>query len=160
MFLFAIALSAITVVYFVVGVSSQRLICDPLRYPNESQLINLADQLVNFKELLNVDVNISTALKSCHQNQSIYNVLNLERQFNLEDVDTYLDKFDINKTLSDLMSKINTDTTHIEIISDTAKAQLKSLVQSGISEIKYDKFIEEVSVTYFCCKLIIKCFCS
>lgn len=145
MFLFAIALAAITIVYFVVGVSSQRLVCDPLRYPNDSQLVDVADRMVNLKELLNVDVSISAALQSCHRNQSIYNVLNLERQFNLEDVDTYLDKFDINKTLTDLMSKINADTTHIEIISETAKEQLHSLVESGISEIKYDKFIEEVS---------------
>ncbi|KAF5293671.1 hypothetical protein FQA39_LY03156 [Lamprigera yunnana] len=144
MFLFAIILVAIMIIHFFIGVVSQRIVCDSFREHENNQIINLVDQVLNIKESVGLDVNISWILSSCNQNLSIYTVLHLESQFNLNEVMNYVDKFEINKILNELTGQINAN-TNVVILSQEAKEHLEQLILSGIADIKYDTFIDELS---------------
>lgn len=144
MFLFAIILALVTIIHFFVGILAQRIVCDSLRNPNDSQVIDLIDKVRLLKNSVGVDVNISWVLSSCNTNSSIYKVFKLESHFNLEEIDTYLEKFEINKTLADLTNQINANTS-VVILNPDAKKHLEDLVESGIADIKYDKFTDELA---------------
>lgn len=144
MFLFAILLAVVAIVHFLAGILIQRVICDSIRHSDDSQVINLLDKVVKSQQSVGINVQLNWALNSCHQNQSIYKVLKLEDHFNLNDVTNYLDKFEINKTLTDLTHQINANTS-IMILSPEAKRHLEDLVASGIADISYDKFTDELA---------------
>ncbi|KAK5641503.1 hypothetical protein RI129_010050 [Pyrocoelia pectoralis] len=147
MFLFAIILVVVTIVHFFLGILAQRLICDSFRHPNTSQVVKLVDEVMNLKGSLGLDVDINWVLNSCNKNLSIYNVFKLQNLFDINEVITYLDKFEINQTLADLTEQINANTS-VDILNDKAEAHLKKLVSSGIADIKYDKFIDEYATNF------------
>lgn len=147
MFLFAIILVVVTIVHFFLGILAQRLICDSFRHPNSSQVIKLVDEVMNLKDSLGLDIDIYGVLNSCNKNLSIYNVFKLESLFDINEVMTYLDKFEINQTLADLTKQINANTS-IDILSTDAEIQLRQLVDSGIADISYDKFIDEYATNF------------
>lgn len=147
MFLFAIVLVAVTIVHFFAGILAQRLVCDSIRQPNNSQVIKLFDEVMNLKSSVGVDVDINSLLNACHKNMSLYNVFKLKNHFDIDEVITYLDKFEINKTLADLTRHINAN-TDIDILSVDAERRLRELVSSGIADISYDKFIDEFAINF------------
>lgn len=144
MFMFAIVFVIVTVAHFFLGILSQRLVCDTLRDPDDNQVVKLVDDVLNLKQTIGLDVNISWVLNSCNQNYSAYNVFQLQGQYDLNEVVNYIDKFEINKTLNELTNQIHAN-TQIEILSPEAKQDLQDLVSSGIANINYDKFIDELT---------------
>lgn len=145
MFLSAFFLAAVTIVYFLIGVLSQRMVCESFRNPNESQLLKVADSLLNLNKTAGVDARISEILTNCHKNQSIYNVLKLKNVFDISKVDDYLEEYNIKKQLDALAETINVDFEGVEILNTDAINNLTELGKSGIDNIEFGRFTNVVS---------------
>ncbi|KAF5290870.1 hypothetical protein FQR65_LT11509 [Abscondita terminalis] len=143
MFMFAIIVVVVTAVHLLLGILSQKVVCNSLRN-QDHEVIKLLDDFIDLKESLGLDVNISWVLSSCNSNSSVYNVFQLQSLFNLNDVANYIDKFNINKTLENLTSQINAS-TQITILNKTAEDNLNKLSNSGIDNINFDIFAEELN---------------
>lgn len=127
----------ITVVYFVVGLTGERIICDTLRDP-DSDLFELIDKAIESSNF-----SASTVVKSCHNNDSAYVAFNLERIKDITTIDNLLEEYGINKKIKEFQDKIRFDGT-IKIIDEDTKKELDNLVKTGIGSIDLDKFIEVV----------------
>lgn len=145
MFFSAFFLAVVTIVYFVIGILSQKVICESFRNPADSQLLEVADTLLDLNKTAGVDAHISTILMNCHKNQSIYNVFNLKSIFDLDKVDDYLEEYSIQDKLNELANTIDVNLSGIEILDQTAKDRLTELGASGIGNIEFHRFTNVVS---------------
>lgn len=86
-----------------------------------------------------------TRYSSCHNNQTIYEVLKLNYIIDVNVLRSYIDRYDINKTIQKLEEKI-TLSNHKEykIISETARDKLAALAQSGLSDLKFYQYTENL----------------
>lgn len=148
MFFSAVFLAVITIVYFFAGVVVQRSVCDSLRNSNDSQVVELVDGLLDFKELAGVDVSVATILHNCHKNESIYNVFNLSGIFDVQELNGYLSQYNISSSLNGLIDQITVTTDDIIILPDNTKEELRDLSRSGLSDLNFDKFGEIVSIQF------------
>ncbi|KAI4455960.1 prominin prom protein [Holotrichia oblita] len=139
MFLSGIFLAVITIVFFFVGMASQRLVCDPIRNYNDSKLIDLFDESFSFKDSVGVDVTVKQVLSDCHRNRSAYHVFRLQNKIELDKVHDYLNEFDIQGALDDLQENIKIP-IDVKILSTDAKDKLTELADSNISNINFDRF--------------------
>ncbi|KAK9710591.1 Prominin [Popillia japonica] len=139
MFLSGIFLAVITIVFFFVGMASQRLVCDPIRNYNDSKLIDLLDESFSFKDAVGVDVTVKQVLSDCHRNRSAYHVFRLQNKIELDNVRNYIEEFDIQSALDELQENIKVP-VGVEILSPEAKAKLTELADSNISNINFDRF--------------------
>lgn len=147
MFFFAILLTLAAFVYFVVGVPLYRVACDSLRNPNESQVVEIMDKFLNkpLKEA-KINVTISQVLSNCHEEKSIYQVLQLDSVFDLKNVSSNLDN--INGSLVQLQDNINYDFNNIELLTENAQNRLNDLIAYGISQVSLDKFSDELKQNF------------
>ncbi|GJQ86906.1 hypothetical protein Trydic_g11778 [Trypoxylus dichotomus] len=139
MFLSGIFLAIVTIVLFILGGFSQRLVCDPLRNYNQSKMIDLLDDSFSLKDAIGLDVTVKQILSDCHQNKSAYRVFRLQNKIDLDKVNNYLEEFDIQNALNDLQDNIDIP-VDVEILSTDAKAKLQELADSNISNINFDRF--------------------
>ncbi|KAJ8916094.1 hypothetical protein NQ315_004460 [Exocentrus adspersus] len=139
MFIFGIIIAVITIAMFVVGISFDRVVCYPVRNPNNSKIMNLVDDFVHQNQ---PDFSVKSSLINCYQNQSIYNVLNLKTQF---DVDTINQKFNISDFLNNMNSNLDGifNKDNFTILSPTSEAILEDLKTFDPS-INFDQFQEEL----------------
>lgn len=154
MFLFSFFLMLITLVYFLTGSTSQRLICDTLRNPKNHRLFTMVDRFVHIDRIVNS--NISTIIETCHKNESAYNVLKLENKLNVSQLPNYLEDYGITEQIEKFKENIQF-TDKIEIFTDDLKREIDKLKQSGIGSISFDTFMRVVSL-YVVFLLFIKTF--
>ncbi|KAB0794087.1 hypothetical protein PPYR_13707 [Photinus pyralis] len=149
MFFIAIILVVAIIIHVSVGIAGQRVICDTLREPNNSQIAKLIDDILKGTDSagIGIDIEINRVLSSCHQNLSFYNVFELQNLFDIDEIITYLDKFDITKMLNELIKQIQVDTEHITLLSADAEKNLRNLIASGIANIKFIMFIDKFNTT-------------
>lgn len=140
MFLFAIVLVVLTTAYFLLGIASLRALCDPLRNPDSSNFVAFVDDLIKFN-----DVNVTSVLTDCRANQSVYKVLNLKTQFDLNKVRNFWEEYHIDDAIGELENLISYDFSNIELLSEKAEESLTELIKVKISDIPLDKFVEEVN---------------
>lgn len=145
MFLSAFFLAVITIAYFVIGVLLQRAVCESFRHPNESQLLKLADSVIDLNKTAGVDAHLPDILTNCHQNQSIYNVLHLKNVFDISKVDDYLEEFNIKEQLDQLSNSIDVNFHEFEILDDVAIQKLEELGDTKLDEINFGQFTNVVS---------------
>lgn len=62
----------------------------------------------------------------------------------MKELESYLDKYEISKKIGILKDKITMD-HGITILTKEAKGKLQKLADSGIGDIKFDRFTEIVS---------------
>lgn len=77
----------------------------------------------------------------CHENETLYNVLNLKNVFDVESLRDYAGRYDINDTIQQLRRKINLS-PGVVILKDSARSKLNALAQSGLSDIKFYQYAE------------------
>lgn len=136
MFFFGFIMSIITLVSLLLGVVSEKAICDPFRNPNTTKY-TLIELLDNFNLDFGVDVKPSSLLTNCYQNKSIYQTFNLESKFNMSkikeqfNITDELNKLDFNSSITDNITLIDNGT-------------LDALKQFN-PDIDVDKFNDEVS---------------
>lgn len=150
MFLSAFFLAVVTIFCFVLGMLSQKVVCDSFRNPTESQLLNLANDVLNLNRTVGVNATVQEILTSCEKNQSIYNVFKLKSVFDLEKVDDYIEQYSIEEELNKLAENIDVNFDNIEILSEEAKVKLDKLAESGIDNIEFDKFTGVVCYLIMC----------
>lgn len=143
MFLFSFLLMLITLLYFLTGSLSQRMVCDPMRNPNDSRIFTMLDNLTKIDTI--VASNISTIIHECHKNQSAYNVLKLENKLNVSDLPNYLEKYGITEQIEKFKKNVNI-TEKIKIMTPQTEAEMENLKNSGIGEINFDRFMHLVSI--------------
>ncbi|XP_018571677.1 prominin-like protein isoform X3 [Anoplophora glabripennis] len=144
MFIFGLVLAAVTLLMFGTGLSSDRVVCYPLRNPGDSKIMNLLDEYLTQVSSLK-DFSFKTSLINCYQNESIYNVLNLRSQF---DVDTISNKFDISNFLDQMYSHLNGILDEdFEILSPENLRTLEDLKDFDPS-INFDQFQDELKQNF------------
>ncbi|XP_031777823.1 prominin-like protein isoform X3 [Nasonia vitripennis] len=149
-FLLTSILMIITVAHMITGVLAERAICEPLKNPNDNRMFEFVDELLQIKKILypknpNADINMSHILNSCHKNQTIYEVLKLNYIIDVNVLRSYIDRYDINKTIQKLEEKISlSNHKEYQIISETARDKLNALAQSGLSDLKFYQYTENL----------------
>lgn len=143
MFIASIVFATVSIFAFIFGLFSERLVCYPIRNPNESAVLNLIDGAFDFNDLAGVDVTLKGLLINCYQDESAYNVFNLQTKF---DLDQAVKDFDINDTLSTITSIIDQIGT-ITILNDENAATLESLSELQ-PEKDFESFINELNSTF------------
>lgn len=136
MFLFGFILSLVTLVSLLVGVISEKTLCDPLRNPDPTKY-NVIQLLDDYNLDLGVDVTPSVMLSNCHQNKSIYKTFNLESKFDIDEIRSNYD-------ISDALDKLDLSTITIgdvTLVSDETFEMLRKFTPN----IDVDTFIDEVS---------------
>ncbi|XP_044252661.1 prominin-like protein isoform X2 [Tribolium madens] len=146
MFLAGFVIAIVVLALFMVGVVTQRVVCDPMRDPANSQIFDLIDSL-NFSDY-GINITVSEALEKCYQNKSIYEVANLADKFNLAEVKNYLNSFGINQTLAGLDIGSLDLLNDFKLLSDDDKKLLESFADSGFAEINFDEFKDLLSTNF------------
>lgn len=147
MFLFGAVFAIVSLAYFLLGGVTEILVCDTFRNPNRTQVMEIFDNVIKLDQL-NANTNISTILKRCHNNNSIYTVLDLEKKFDLSKIENFWSDYNIDETLNKMMEQIESmGFNNIQLLNENSKKQLDNLIESGVSDIKFDKFINEVSLS-------------
>lgn len=146
MFFSAFLFAIITIAYFVIGVVLQRAVCESFRNPTESQLLKVADKVIDLNKTAGVDATLPDILSHCHQNQSIYNVLQLKNVFDLSKVDDYLVEFDIEEQLNKLSENIDANFEEFVILDSDAIGKLEDLRDTNLDDINFYQFTDVVSL--------------
>ncbi|XP_046404286.1 prominin-like protein isoform X3 [Ischnura elegans] len=145
-FIFSTILTVVMVVHFLIGVVFEKAVCEPLHQPTKSRIMALVDEAVPLGQIYppphaNVDVNVSTVIRACHQNQSIYSVLALESVMNVSEVVDYKFRFGLMEKIEELQSQIRLDSKVI-ILTPEARRQLDNLAASPLSDIDFPTYSE------------------
>lgn len=138
MFLFGFILSLVTMVSLLVGVVSEKALCDPLRNPDPTKY-NIIQLLDDYNLDFGVEVIFSEMLSNCHQNKTVYETFNLKSKFDIDEIeDTYTD---IRAALEKLnLSGIEMPTNVVLVSNDTF-----DMLRKFSPNIDVDTFIDEVS---------------
>lgn len=148
-FLTSAGLMIITLVYFVTGVLAERAICQPLQHPGDTRIFAMIDQLVHLEEKYTQQpglqtLKVSDLIRSCHRNESIYNVLHLENVININQLSDYPKQYGITQRIEELTTKIKLD-REVDILTPSAKAQLIRLANSPLNEFNFSVYTTVLS---------------
>lgn len=154
MFLSSAFLMIIALFYFVTGVTTDRIICEPLQNPTPSRVLNIVNRLYDVSAIHksenqhppqmkppmeNTDFNISSIIRDCHHNMSLFQVLKMERLIDLNKVLEYPTYFGIDEHINTFVSKIKLE-GDIIILTPEAERQLIKLAKSPLSSINFPAY--------------------
>ncbi|XP_065156692.1 prominin-like protein isoform X3 [Atheta coriaria] len=149
MFLTSFVLVIILLVH-ILGMPVQMMVCEPLRHPNSSKVLDFYDEHVDLKRMLGLDTTLKNLINNCYRNGSVYQVFHLESKFNIAEVRGYIAKFQIDEELKRLEETITIDEQHIVLLDANSIANLRELGSnlSGIHD-KFDRVKDEVKIDDF-----------
>lgn len=133
MFLSFTALVAVTLGYMVSGSVADRVVCSGLRNPHNSTTFELLDKYVDLSSLYSASkrpVNLSTIIRECEKNASVYKVLGIEP----DSMSEYAAQFNMPERVRQLADSIVL-TSDIVIVTPEAERQLKALAASPLNTI-------------------------
>ena len=162
-FLFSIVLLSVTTIQFLIGSTADKVACNSLMNPNDSEIFQLLDKKVIQPLMQNqferqasektrdrVSSPIETALKdmsltevinSCHQNETMYKILRMDSIYNVEELRDWKTTYNVGSYLSNLKNKIRSDDiNNIQILSPQAQRNLEELAQSQISDLNFTQY--------------------
>ena len=162
-FLFSIVLLSVTTIQFLIGSTADKVACNSLMNPNDSEIFQLLDKKVIQPLMQNqfehqasektrdrVSSPIETALKdmsltevinSCHQNETMYKILRMNSIYNVEELRDWKTTYNVGSYLSNLKNKIRSDDiNNIQILSPQAQRNLEELAQSQISDLNFTQY--------------------
>ncbi|XP_034243282.1 prominin-like protein isoform X2 [Thrips palmi] len=152
------AIILVILVHFVVGVVAERTICEPLRDPSDNQIFGLIDEITPLESMLQglvldsshhrgrhrrmpaVHTSVSSVIIACHQNRSIYDVLDLEARVNVSEVLSYANNQGLQNALDNIKQRLSVE-GQIVILPDQARRKLAELAESSPS-IPFDTYTE------------------
>lgn len=169
MFLSSCAIALVTLIYFLSGVTMDRVVCEPLKHPDNSRIFDVLDQLVdvdqiyelqNFNYKLMPDGRLSTErneeaskdkhpvklwklsdiVKSCHRNNSLFNVLKLRNNYHVEKLMRFPEDDQLRTYIEEMTGSIKLD-YNIKILTPEAQEQLVRLSMSPLSDIDFPAYI-------------------
>ena len=162
-FLFSIVLLSVTTIQFLIGSTADKVACNSLMNPNDSEIFQLLDKKVIQPLMQNqfehqasektrdrVSSPIETALKdmsltevinSCHRNETMYKILRMDSIYNVEELRDWKTTYNVGSYLSNLKNKIRSDDiNNIQILSPQAQRNLEELAQSQISDLNFTQY--------------------
>lgn len=170
-----LTISALTIVcftHFIVGFVAKRVICDPLRAPeNHKVFTDFIDVVVDLNEYMysrnpssstsklynrantplkrkNADsleqFKISDVIIDCHQNKSIYQVLRLKNYIDVQDILKYLVDYEIGNKITELINSIKVD-NNVNLFSTGIEESITRLIDSELSTFDADQFTSNLA---------------
>jgi len=149
-FLFSFVLLTLTTAHFLLGGVLEKMVCESLRDPGESDLFTQIDaQFIKPKlnsalqEIGNSQVEFITAelIEQCHQNSTLYNILQLENLYNISKLSDWRKSYGIGDYIENLKNKIQLEELkHITLLSPETSDDLRELANSKISDMNFTKF--------------------
>ena len=88
-------------------------------------------------------INFIVIYRSCHRNESIYNVLHLETVIDIIKLSNYPKQYGITQRIDELTTKIKLD-REVDILTPSAKAQLIRLANSPLNEFNFSIYTSVV----------------
>lgn len=155
-FLFSLVLLALTTALFLVGSTAEKVACEALHHPENSEVFKVLDQkfiqpLIQSQYPSSVssdNLSLRHIMSNCHHNETLYNLLNLKNIYDVEDLKHWKRDYGIGNDISSLKNKIRLDDNlrGIEILTPQAKKDLLQLAHSELSDLKvsqYTKLMQE-----------------
>jgi prominin 1 len=154
-FLTISVLLIICLAFFLIGLVLRRGGCDPLKDPEHDQVFSYIDQFIDLNKHIFRDhhrkalhgdkkkmdsLRISQVIAACHRNESIFDVLRLGNEVNIDNIREFPKQFEINRKLDELADNVRVS-NHIKILNDDARRQLREFSTSQLNSFalyKYD----------------------
>lgn len=158
-------LAVAALVHFLVGLILYRGVCVPLKNPDNDQIFQYLDNYIDLNNVFNGDkknvknkhvfkntgslsaFRISHVILDCKKNHTMYEVLRLHDHFDISDIRDFPTKFNINKTLSDLVENINVD-TNIVMLNEKDKEKILKIADSALKDFDPDKFVDNLNENF------------
>ncbi|XP_058457209.1 prominin-like protein isoform X3 [Malaya genurostris] len=154
---------ALMLVSFLLGSVARRGVCDSLKQPRDSQIIEYMDTYFNFNkqyeqirtqsarsewklQSTNRDVDpihIVEVIESCSANNSVYKVLKLSNFYDIKEIRQFPEDYGIVRELNTLQKKIQID--KVVILGDEAKADIEKLQHSELNQFEAYKFVDNLT---------------
>jgi len=156
-FLFSFPILLLTALHFLFGATLQHGVCNTLRQPARSDVFNELDRAVLTPRLADVfnerPGDGRTALQviqDCHSNQSLYNVLGLEKVYNISSLGSWRSTWGLSSPLLSLGSANNMGLEGVVLLPKNAEVDLQQLSKSPLASLNLSQFSslggEEVTV--------------
>eukprot|EP00096_Caligus_rogercresseyi_P016369 TRINITY_DN900_c2_g1_i1.p1 TRINITY_DN900_c2_g1~~TRINITY_DN900_c2_g1_i1.p1 ORF type:complete len:971 (-),score=312.63 TRINITY_DN900_c2_g1_i1:397-3309(-) len=154
-FLFSFVLLILATAQFALGTVFEKVVCQSIKHPTDSDVFEYVIDKLAEPSLETLQISqasplgpISSVIAQCHANKSAYEILRLERVYDIERIRNWKDEFNIAYSLSKINVRTN-DLRKIELLSSTARSDLERLAESQISELNFSAYTElvENSVT-------------
>lgn len=149
-FLTASILLAVGLVLFLSGLVLHRGVCVPLQSTNDSIFQNYIDKAIDLNRFINVrkdgrprptePFRISHVIESCHRNESIYKVLNLQNYFDIREIESFPERNALLGQLEELVNRIQLPRIEIDV-----KEHIRKLAESRLSSFDIDKYRDNLN---------------
>lgn len=157
------AMLAITLASFLAGSVVRRSVCDSLKQPQDSQMIDYIDTYFNLNKHYQriaaqsarskwkqqgtnrqLDpIRIAEVIESCRGNNSIYQVLKLSNFYDIQEIRQFPEEYGITRELERLKNEIKVPT--VQILDEQAKKNIGILRDSRLNDFVAYKFIENLT---------------
>ncbi|KAL9701975.1 hypothetical protein quinque_005416 [Culex quinquefasciatus] len=153
---------AVTLVSFLAGSVLRRGVCDSLKHPRDSQVIDYIDTYFNvnkqYEQIRSQNtrskwklqanarpdpLRIAEVIESCSKNNSVYEVLKLSNFYDIQEIRQFPEDYGITRELNALKEKI--EIKKVDILSPTAKKNIEELRDSRLNDFMAYKFIDHLT---------------
>jgi len=144
-FLFSSLVLLLTTAHFLIGALVDKLVCEPLQQPQQSDVFHQLDQQFlqpHLEQILPGDVkDLARMLQQCHNNNTLYTILQMDRTYNISRLTDWRSTYGIGEYIENLKNKIQLEQlSKITLLSPETSKDLHELAQSNISNINFSKF--------------------
>ncbi|XP_052750480.1 prominin-like protein isoform X2 [Galleria mellonella] len=131
--------------YFVVGITAQRFVCDPLTEPRGSRLFADVERFVQLERAVynesGGDFNLTALLTACHRNRTIFQTLQLHRAVNMSAWRAHAMQ-EVARRVAALRPQYPAARAPVTILRDSAKRKLRQLADTGLSDFDFDRILD------------------
>lgn len=134
--------------------------CDPLKNPEHDQVFSYLDSFIDLNKHIHgrhrknghgdkhqlEPLRISQVISSCHRNESVFDVLRLGNEVNIDNIREFKKQFEIEKKLNDLAENVRI-ASPVKILSDDARRQLNELSKSQLNDFARYKYDDNLILT-------------
>lgn len=158
-FLTISALLIICLAFFLSGLLLRRGVCDPLKNPETDQVFSYLDNFIDLNKYIFPEnqrnalrpetaemepLRISQVISACHRNESVFEVLRLESQLNIDQIKEFPKQFSIDEKLNELADNVQI-TSQVRILNDDARKQIKELSTSDLNQFEAYKYVDNLA---------------
>jgi prominin 1 len=151
-FLFSFVILVLTTAHFLIGATIEKVVCESLKSPQDSDLFQQVDQkylqptlseILNNGRLSKEHYTAVELIESCHANQTIFSILKLERVYNLSQLSNWRAHYGIGEFIENLKNKVQLDQlADIRLLSTETERDLRQLAETKISDMDFTRFMD------------------
>lgn len=148
-FLTVSILLAVGLVLFVGGLVLHRGACVPLQSTDDVIVKSYIDKAIDLNRFAHGQrkdqrplepLRISEVIEACHRNESIYRVLHLKNYFDIQDIASFPDRFELVAQLEELVNSIELPRINIDV-----DEPIRKLAQSNLQTFDIDKYRDNLN---------------